>query len=105
MLDIDENKPLVNMTITDFDETIIESPTRRWINICILESMGVSLGTMVANYQLHKRGWDDRWEEFSKWAEKGMVYQRTLLDLVDEDTNSFNKIMDAFQITKRFRRR
>ena len=40
----------------------------------------------------HKRGWDDRWE-FSN-GRKRMVYQRTLLDLVDEDTNSFNKIMD-----------
>ena len=55
---------------------------------------------MVANLSAHKRGWDDRWEEFSKWAEKGMVYQRTLLDLVDEDTNSFNKIMDAFRLPK-----
>ena len=62
--------------------------------------MGVSLGTMVANLSAHKRGWDDRWEEFSKWAEKGMVYQRTLLDLVDEDTNSFNKIMQNFRLPK-----
>ena len=62
--------------------------------------MGVSLGTMVANLSAHKRGWDDRWEEFSNWAEKGMAYQNTLLDLVDEDTNSFNKIMDAFRLPK-----
>ncbi len=62
--------------------------------------MGISLGTMVANLSAHKRGWDDRWEEFSTWAEKGMAYQRTLLDLVDEDTNAFNKIMDAFRLPK-----
>jgi len=62
--------------------------------------MGVSLGVMVANLSAHKRGWDDRWEEFSIWAEKGMAYQRTLLDLVDEDTNAFNKIMDAFRLPK-----
>jgi glutamate formiminotransferase/formiminotetrahydrofolate cyclodeaminase len=55
---------------------------------------------MVANLSAHKRGWDDRWEEFSTWAEKGMEYQRILLDLVDEDTNAFNKIMDAFRLPK-----
>jgi glutamate formiminotransferase/formiminotetrahydrofolate cyclodeaminase len=55
---------------------------------------------MVANLSAHKRGWDDRWEEFSGWAEKGMAYQNTLLDLVDEDTNAFNKIMDAFRLPK-----
>ena len=47
-----------------------------------------------------QKGWDDRWEEFSKWAEKGIAYQKTLLELVDEDTNSFNKIMDAFRLPK-----
>ena len=55
---------------------------------------------MVANLSAHKRGWDERWKEFSDWAEKGMAYQNTLLDLVDEDTNAFNKIMDAFRLPK-----
>ena len=102
ILDSNENKPLVNMTITDFaDETASESPAPGGGSIsAYCGAMGVSLGTMVANLSAHKRGWDDRWEEFSKWAEKGMAYQRTLLDLVDEDTNSFNKIMDAFRLPK-----
>jgi len=55
---------------------------------------------MVANLSAHKRGWDDRWEEFSNWADKGITYQNTLLDLVDEDTNAFNKIMNAFRLPK-----
>ena len=50
--------------------------------------------------QAHKRGWDERWEEFSNWAEKGIEYQNMLLNLVDEDTNAFNKIMDAFRLPK-----
>jgi glutamate formiminotransferase/formiminotetrahydrofolate cyclodeaminase len=62
--------------------------------------MGVSLGTMVANLSSHKRGWDDRWEEFSEWAVKGQAYKNELLRLVDEDTNAFNKIMDAFGLPK-----
>ncbi len=63
-------------------------------------AMGVSLGTMVANLSAHKRGWDDRWKEFSDWAEKGMEYQRQLLAMVDEDTIAFNGIMEAFGLPK-----
>ena len=102
MLEADANKPLVNMTLTDFaDETASESPAPGGGSIsAYCGAMGVSLGVMVANLSAHKRGWDDRWEEFSNWAEKGMEYQRTLLDLVDEDTNAFNKIMDAFRLPK-----
>jgi len=64
-------------------------------------SLGAALGTMVANLSSHKRGWDNRWEEFSNWAEKGMIYQKELLRLVDEDTDAFNKIMDAFGLPKK----
>jgi glutamate formiminotransferase/formiminotetrahydrofolate cyclodeaminase len=56
---------------------------------------------MVANLSSHKRGWDERWEEFSDWAEKGQKYKDQLLHLVDEDTYAFNKIMDAFGLPKK----
>ena len=62
--------------------------------------MGVALGTMVANLSAHKRGWDDKWEFYSDWAQKGMKLQSILLDLVDEDTKSFNKIMEAYRLPK-----
>jgi glutamate formiminotransferase/formiminotetrahydrofolate cyclodeaminase len=55
---------------------------------------------MVANLSSHERGWDDRWKEFSGWAEKGQHYKDVLLKLVDEDTNAFNKIMSAFSLPK-----
>lgn len=55
---------------------------------------------MVANLSAHKRGWDERWEEFSTWAEKGQGYIQELLHLVDEDTKSFNAIIAAFQLPK-----
>ena len=102
MLESDSNNPLVNMTLTDFaNETSSESPAPGGGSIsAYCGAMGVSLGTMVANLSAHKRGWDDRWEEFSSWAEKGMDYQNTLLNLVDEDTNAFNKIMEAFRLPK-----
>ena len=102
MLESNSNNPLVNMTLTDFaNETSSESPAPGGGSIAAYcGAMGVSLGTMVANLSAHKRGWDDRWEEFSNWAEKGMDYQNTLLDLVDEDTNAIKKIMDAFRLPK-----
>ena len=63
-------------------------------------ALGASLGAMVANLSSHKRGWDDRCEEFSTWAVKGVEYQKQLLHLVDEDTAAFNKIMEAFSLPK-----
>jgi glutamate formiminotransferase/formiminotetrahydrofolate cyclodeaminase len=59
-------------------------------------AMGAALATMVANLSSHKRGWDDRWEEFSDWADKGKALHDELLKLIDEDTKAFNAVMEAF---------
>jgi glutamate formiminotransferase/formiminotetrahydrofolate cyclodeaminase len=63
-------------------------------------TLGIALGTMVANLSGHKKEWDHRWEEFSNWAVKGQQYKNKLLQLVDEDTNAFNKIIDGFRMPK-----
>ena len=63
-------------------------------------ALGAALATMVANLSAHKRGWDDRWKEFSDVAEKGQALIDELLDLVDEDTAAFNRIMDVFSMPK-----
>jgi len=96
-------KKLVDMSLTAFaNETASESPAPGGGSIsAYVGALGVSLGTMVANLSAHKRGWDDRWEEFSEWAEKGQKYKDELLRLVDEDTRAFNKIMDAFGLPKK----
>ncbi|MBL4705164.1 MAG: glutamate formimidoyltransferase [Flavobacteriales bacterium] len=93
---------LVDMTLTDFaEETASESAAPGGGSIsAYVGVLGISLGTMVANLSAHKAGWDDRWEEFSDWADKGQAYKNELNRLVDEDTNSFNKIMDAFRLPK-----
>lgn len=94
--------PLINMDLTAFaNETASESPAPGGGSIAAyVGSLGASLATMVANLSAHKRGWDDRWEEFSAWAEKGQYYKENLLKLVDEDTNAFNGIMAAFRLPK-----
>jgi glutamate formiminotransferase/formiminotetrahydrofolate cyclodeaminase len=63
-------------------------------------TLGASLGTMVANLSANKRGWEDRHEYFSDWAVKGQAGRKKLLHLVDEDTNAFNRLMDAFRLPK-----
>ncbi len=63
-------------------------------------ALGAALGTMVANLSAHKRGWDARWEEFSRWAEQGQRIKDRLLGLVDEDTRAFGRVMDALGMPK-----
>jgi glutamate formiminotransferase/formiminotetrahydrofolate cyclodeaminase len=93
---------LISMPLNAFaDETASESPAPGGGSIsAYVGALGISLGTMVANLSSHKPGWDDRWKEFSDWAEKGQHYKNQLLALVDEDTNAFNKIMSAFSLPK-----
>ncbi|MBQ6725642.1 MAG: glutamate formimidoyltransferase [Bacteroidales bacterium] len=96
-------KRLVDMTCTAFaDETASESPAPGGGSIsAYMGALAASLATMVANLSSHKAGWDERWEEFSNWAVKGQRIKDELLHLVDEDTNAFNKIMDAFGLPKK----
>lgn len=98
-----KTKKLVDMTCKDFaDETASESPAPGGGSIAAyVGALGASLGTMVANLSSHKSGWDERWEEFSIWAEKGQALKDELNYLVDEDTHSFNLIMDAFSLPKK----
>ena len=93
---------LIKMDLVEFaNETASESPAPGGGSIAAyIGSLGISLGTMVANLSSHKPGWDDRWKEFSDWAERGQYYKNELLKLVDEDTNAFNKIMTAFGLPK-----
>lgn len=97
------SKPLINMNLKDFaDLTGSEFPAPGGGSIsAYMGALGAALGTMVANLSSHKRGWDNRWEEFSDWAEKGASYYKALVNMVDEDTNAFNKIMEAFRLPKK----
>ncbi|MDR3653330.1 MAG: glutamate formimidoyltransferase [Paludibacter sp.] len=103
LLEDESKKNLVDLSIKQFTlETASESaaPGGGSVAAC-MGAMGAALGTMVANLSAHKKGWDDRWEEFSIWAEKGKSYHDELLLLIDEDTRAFNKIMDAFALPQK----
>lgn len=97
-----EKKQLIDMTCKGFaEETASESPAPGGGSIsAYMGALGAALGTMVANLSSHKAGWDDRWEEFSDWAEKGQTVMQELLHLVDEDTAAFNRIMAVFAMPR-----
>lgn len=102
ILENKKDKMLVSMTAEGFaSETASESPAPGGGSVsAYIGALGIALGTMVANLSSHKPGWDDKWEVFSNWAEKGQRLKEELLFLVDEDTRAFNKIMDAFGLPK-----
>ena len=94
---------LVRMTCKGFAyETASESPAPGGGSIsAYMGALGAALGTMVANLSSHKAGWDDRWKEFSDWADKGQIVMSRLLALVDEDTAAFDGIMAAIRMPKK----
>ncbi len=104
LLDAEGNtaEKLVDMTCVAFaEETASESPAPGGGSIsAYMGALGAALGTMVANLSSHKAGWDERWEYFSEWAERGHAVMTELLALVDEDTDAFNGIMAVFAMPK-----
>ena len=101
--DENKSKKLIDLTVKGFaDETSRDSPAPGGGTIsAYMGALGAALGTMVANLSSHKAGWDARWEEFSNWADKGQKIQAELMTLVDEDTEAFNRIMEAFGLPKK----
>jgi glutamate formiminotransferase/formiminotetrahydrofolate cyclodeaminase len=97
-----ESSALAAKTVESFvEETASESPAPGGGSVAAtMGALGAALGTMVANLSSHKRGWDERWEEFSDWAEKGKACWTELVRLIDDDTDAFNGLMAAFGMPK-----
>ena len=100
--DIDKQSRLIDLTVKHFaEETSRESPAPGGGTIAAyMGALAAALGTMVANLSSHKRGWDAQWKKFSRWADRGQEQIAELLELVDEDTEAFNRIMSAFALPK-----
>ena len=96
------SNPLIKMPLGEFiEETASESAAPGGGSVAAaMGALGAALGTMVANLSAHKKGWDERWEEFSDWAEIGKRIHNELQRMVDEDTEAFNAIMTAFALPK-----
>ena len=97
-----DSQSLLKMNLREFcNETLSDSPAPGGGSVAaLMGALGASLGGMVANLSAGKRGWDDKLQYFSEWAVKAQKLKDELLFLVDEDTNAFNKVMDAFGLSK-----
>jgi len=93
---------LVSMNLVQFSEEVLsESPAPGGGSVAAyIAACGTALAGMVANLSSHKRGWDDRWEYFSNWAEKAEETRRKLISAVDADTEAFNLVMEAYGLPK-----
>ncbi len=92
--------PLASLSLAAFTrETASESPAPGGGSVAAaVGAFGAALGTMVANLSSHKRGWDERWNEFSDWAEQGKAIHEKLTRLIDEDTHAFDRMAAAFRL-------
>jgi glutamate formiminotransferase / formiminotetrahydrofolate cyclodeaminase len=97
-----DKKSFYDLSLADFaNEISSDRPVPGGGSItAAMGAFGIALGTMVANISSHKRGWDDRWEEFSGWAEKGKEYLDELIFLIDEDTRAYSSIIDAISLSR-----
>lgn len=95
-------RKLVDRTVRAFvEETASESAAPGGGSVsATVGALGAALATMVANLTAGKRGYDDRLEEFSTWADRGKALHDEMLRLVDEDTDAFNAILAAFGLPK-----
>jgi glutamate formiminotransferase/formiminotetrahydrofolate cyclodeaminase len=102
LIEDDKTKKLIDLTVKDFaDETSRESPAPGGGSVAAYcGAIGAALGTMVANLSANKKGWEDRWKEFSDQAAQGQILKDKLLKLIDEDTDAFNQIMNSFRMSK-----
>ncbi len=93
---------LAELKMREFcNETLSDSPAPGGGSVAaLMGALGASLGGMVANLSAGKRGLDDKIEYFSELAVKAQQLKDELLSLVDEDTNAFNKVMDAFGLPR-----
>ncbi|OLE50840.1 MAG: hypothetical protein AUG74_22275 [Bacteroidetes bacterium 13_1_20CM_4_60_6] len=97
-----DSKSLVKMNLREFcNETLSDSPAPGGGSVAaLMGALGASLAGMVANLSAGKRGWDEKLKYFSDWAVKAQKLKDELLFFVDEDTNAFSKVMDAFGLPK-----
>jgi glutamate formiminotransferase/formiminotetrahydrofolate cyclodeaminase len=94
--------PLMSLTAARFvDEVSTESPAPGGGSVAaLMGSLGAALATMVANLTVGKKGYEAAWEELAALAERGQTLKDRLARAVDEDTEAFNRVMDAMRLPK-----
>lgn len=93
---------LKDMTIKEFIyETASDSPAPGGGSIAALSAASAAaLIEMVANLTIGKKGYEQVEEEMKELKGVAGEYKEKFVNYIDEDSNSFNKIMDAFKLPK-----
>lgn len=93
---------LRELTVKDFIyETASDSPAPGGGSIAALSAASAAaLIEMVANLTIGKKGYEEVTVEMEEIKKTASEYKDKFVNYIDEDSNSFNKIMDAFKLPK-----
>ena len=82
-------------------ETSSDSPAPGGGSIAALSAAtSAAFIEMVANLTIGKKGYEEVTNEMEKVKETASQYKDKFINYIDEDSNSFNKIMEAFKLPK-----
>lgn len=101
---LEENvNSLNNLTVRQFvDELSTDSPAPGGGSAAALSgSIAAGLVAMVANLTVGKKGYESVFDEMKNISVSAQKLKDELLLLVDEDTNAFNKLMEAIRLPKK----
>lgn len=93
---------LKDLTVRDFIyETSSDSPAPGGGSIAALSAASsAALIEMVANLTIGKKGYEEVSDEMLEIKKTASSYKEKFVNYIDEDSNSFNKIMEAFKMPK-----
>ena len=93
---------LTEKTVTKFiDELASNSPAPGGGSVAALAgSLGTALTSMVCNLTIGKKKYIDVEHEMKSIVLKSEELRRTFATLIDQDTDAFNKVMEAFGLPK-----
>lgn len=97
-----KTKKLVKMNIESFlDELSSESPAPGGGSVAALAgALGAALSSMVCRLTLNKGKYASVHEEMEEVLERCEHTRERLVDIVDKDTEAFNRVMDALKLPK-----
>jgi len=98
-----ESNTLLDLSVTDFaDEVSSDSPAPGGGSVSALAGvLASSLVAMVSNLTYNKKGYKKNNELILNIGLKAQSLKKELLVLIDEDSNAFNQIMQAYQLKKK----
>ncbi|HEC87483.1 MAG TPA: methenyltetrahydrofolate cyclohydrolase [Thermoplasmatales archaeon] len=95
-------KKLVDLKVKSFlDEVASESPAPGGGSVAALAgALGAALSAMVCNLTLNKEKFASVHDEIEEVLERCEHTRERLTDIIDKDTEAFNKVMDAIKLPK-----